>query len=275
MSHDATLYIAKDMTEPETLSVLGGQIVVFSTRCPNKESSNEDAAAVISKNQLNGILAVADGMGGGASGERASKIAVETIKKHVLQEGQHDLGLRPILLNAIEAANEKIVSLGIGAATTLSAIEIQNASIRPYHIGDSSILVVGQRGKIKLQTIAHSPVAMAVEAGVLDNNEAMTHEDRHLVSNILGTAEMRIEIGPTVQLARYDTVLLATDGLFDNLALEEIAEVIRKGPLMKAIENLVSAVSQRMNNPTDSSPSKPDDLTVIAFRQNACSQRGD
>ncbi|MEN8164347.1 MAG: ATP-binding protein, partial [Acidobacteriota bacterium] len=48
--------------------------------------------------------------------------------------------------------------------------EIDGRSIRPYHVGDSQAVVCGQRGKLKLQTMAHAPVAYAVEAGVLDED---------------------------------------------------------------------------------------------------------
>ena len=79
------------------------------------------------------------------------------------------------------------------------------------------ILAIGQKGKIKLQTISHSPVGLAVESGHLDESEAMHHEQRHVVSNVVGDQTMRIEVGAKLMLAPRDTVLLSTDGLFDNL----------------------------------------------------------
>ena len=128
------------------------------------------------------------------------------------------------------------------------------------------ILVVGQRGKIKLQTVSHSPVGYAVEAGVLDEKEALHHEDRHLVSNMLGLADMRIEVGSIVELAPRDTLLLASDGLFDNLHLDEIVDRVRKGPLTQVVQHLASDAAQRMTIPREGQPSKTDDLTFVAFR---------
>ncbi len=49
------------------------------------------------------------------------------------------------------------------------------------------ILFTGHKGKIKLQTISRSPVGYAVHTGLLDETEAMHHEDRHLASNIIGS----------------------------------------------------------------------------------------
>ncbi|NIP97977.1 MAG: serine/threonine protein phosphatase, partial [Akkermansiaceae bacterium] len=125
----------------------------------------------------------------------------------------------------------------------------------------SVILVVGQRGKLKLQTVSHSPVGLAVEAGLLDEDEALHHHERHLILNAVGFAEMRIELGAPLPLARHDTVLLARDGLTDNLTLDEIVAGIRKGPLGEAVAALTSLARQRMLAEQPGSPCKPDDLT--------------
>jgi serine/threonine protein phosphatase PrpC len=95
----------------------------------------------------------------------------------------------------------------------------------------------------------------------------MHHEDRHLVSNVIGSPEMTIEIGPSLRLAPRDTVLLASDGLFDNLYIHEVVERIRKGPLDQAVERLATDSRRRMLEPEPGSPSKPDDLTIVALRR--------
>ena len=118
-----------------------------------------------------------------------------------------------------------------------------------------------------MQTVSHSPVGFAIEYGLLDESEAMHHEERHLVSNVVGSDDMRIELGPPLKLARYDTVLLASDGLLDNLYTDEIVELIRKGPLPKSLASLVKVAQQRMENPIEGVPCKPDDMTVVALRQ--------
>ena len=129
------------------------------------------------------------------------------------------------------------------------------------------ILVVGARGKVKLQTVSHSPVGMAVESGWLDEVEAMHHDERHIVSNVLGSTTMRIEIGPPLMLAPRDTVLLASDGLCDNLCIREIVGLIRKGRLLASTGDLVRAAHERMIDPQPGTPHKPDDLTVITYRR--------
>ncbi len=113
----------------------------------------------------------------------------------------------------------------------------------------------------------HSPTGFAVEAGYLDQREALHHEDRHLVSNFLGTPDMRIDIGAEIRLRPRDTVLVASDGLMDNVHVEEIVERIRCGPLDAAANRLLELANQRMQNTVGEQPSKPDDLSLVLFRK--------
>jgi serine/threonine protein phosphatase PrpC len=145
-------------------------------------------------------------------------------------------------------------------------VEVRASIIRPYHAGDTLILVVGQRGKLKMQSVSHSPVGYGVESGLLDEDEAMYHEERHFVSNFIGAPDMKIEIGPAMKLAAMDTLLIASDGLWDNLHTNEIIDVIRKGSLEGAARILAARCDERMQRGGNGSPSKPDDLTFIVFR---------
>jgi serine/threonine protein phosphatase PrpC len=262
-------FLDRDMVEAEARSMAGGQVVVYSSRCPEKTTPNEDAAALIPLGDAAGVLVVADGMGGGQAGEQASRIATECMVTTIEEGDDDETLLRTAILNGFERANEAILERGVGAATTLAVIEISEQVVRPYHVGDSMILVVGQRGKVKLQTTPHSPVGFAVEAGMLDEKDAIHHEDRHVVSNVIGSSEMKIEIGSPVKLALCDTVLVASDGLFDNLHVPEIVETIRKGKLMKAAGKLIEAARRRMAGSAETKPSKPDDLTFILYRRGA------
>ena len=63
-----------------------------------------------------------------------------------------------------------------------------------------------------------------------------------------------------------DRFLLASDGLWDNLSLDEIVQTVRKGQLTDAGQALADAASGRMARPREGKPSKPDDLTLVAWR---------
>jgi serine/threonine protein phosphatase PrpC len=262
---DARMFVEQDMTSCELADCAGGAVAVQSFRCPGKETPNEDAAALLAVGSRRAILVVADGVGGQPAGRRAAAIAIQSVKA-CLDEQRDDTGLRGIILNAFERANEAVTALGVGAATTLSVVEIDGDIVRSYHAGDSMIIVTGQRGRLKLKTVSHSPTGYAVESGYLDEDEAMHHEDRHLVLNMVGTADMHIEVGPPVRLNRRDTVVLASDGLFDNLLVDEIVDIVRAGPLARAATTLATAARRRMETPEPDHPSKSDDMTFILYR---------
>ena len=260
-------FLDVDMPAPELHAFPGGHVGVFSSRCPDVEGANEDAAAIIPVNDGGGVLVLADGMSGAAAGQQASRLAMAEMEKAVEATDEGEQLLRTAIINGFENANQAVKDLGIGAATTMAAVEIQGNEIRPYHVGDTVIMITGGRGKVKHVSIAHSPIGYAIEAGLLDELEAMYHEDRHIVSNVIGSQEMHIQIGPTMSLAPRDTLLLASDGLFDNLHLTEIIDVLYKGPLLKSLKHLADFSKDRMVNAAEGQPSKPDDMTILTFRQ--------
>lgn len=261
--------IAPLESDPDRASVAigGGEAVLYCRRSPMKETDNEDTAALIPYGPAAAVLAVADGAGGMPAGRRASRTAIETLGESLARSMEQTLLLRTAVLNAIEQANDAVIGLQNGSATTLSVVTVEGRLARSYHIGDSAAVVTGQRGKLKLQTVPHSPVGFAVEAGFLGEREALYHAERNVVSNFLGTPEMRIEVGAELELAPFDTVLVASDGLTDNLHLDEIVERMRAGPLDAALDRLVELASRRMSALRESEPCKPDDLTVILFRK--------
>jgi serine/threonine protein phosphatase PrpC len=78
---------------------------------------------------------------------------------------------------------------------------------------------------------------------------------------------MRIEMGAEIIMRPRDTVLVASDGLTDNLHTHEITAMIRKGPLPAVIDSLTSLAKRRMAVESTHQPSKPDDLSIIVFRK--------
>ena len=149
---DARLFRQTEMAEAESYLLDGGEVSVFSARAPQKETANEDAAALILFSQSAAVLVVADGMGGGRSGEQASAAAVAEVRAAVRRAAAAGDLLRTGILNGFEAANRAVRAMGVGAATTLAVVEVDQQIARPYHVGDSMILITGQRGRIKLQT---------------------------------------------------------------------------------------------------------------------------
>lgn len=259
-----TLFCGQEMTSARRVPLDGYEVLVYSACSPSRVG-NEDAAAVLSFGAEGIVLVVADGVGGQAAGAAASKLAIEMLASSLAAAVGAGARLRSGILDGIEEANKAVNALGVGAGTTLAVAALKKDGVRSYHVGDSMVLLVGQRGKRKLETIAHSPTGYAVEAGLLDADEALLHEDRHYVSNIVGSEEMHIDIGPSVPMSARDTLLLASDGLSDNLSTDEIVKVIRKGSLERAALTLATLAGERMA--AESGPSKPDDLTFVLARK--------
>lgn len=248
-------------------AVGGGNVIAYSSPSPERETENEDAVAVVPYGPQAAVLVVADGAGGLPAGRLASQTAVRTLVAQLETAGQQTLLLRTAILDSIEAANSAVLDLSCGAATTFTVITVEGVIARSYQIGDSGALIVGQRGRMRAQTPVHSPTGQAVEAGFLNEREALDHHERHLVSNFLGTPEMRIDIGAEIKLHPRDTIVVASDGLMDNLFMGEIVERVRKGPLTKAADAIITLARHRMNGAATEQPSKPDDLSVLLFRK--------
>lgn len=257
------------VTQPDHLAaeIGGGSLVAFTAPAPDKTTENEDCVAAIPYGPTAVVLAIADGAGGLPGGRRASQTAIRSLEASLNGAMRETMLLRTAILDGLEAANESVLAVGNGSATTMTIMTIEGLVARSYQVGDSKSMIVGQRGKIRSQTMAHSPTGFAVEAGFLDHRDALHHEDRHIVSNFIGTTDMRIDMSAEVRLQARDTVLLASDGLTDNVHNDEIAELIRKGPLLKALESITSLAARRMSVETIHQPSKPDDLSVILFRK--------
>jgi serine/threonine protein phosphatase PrpC len=267
MNIDAiVLSVAEDVTEVEGAAA-GGTFFAYSATAPDKATGNEDAVALIPVSDDAVVMVIADGAGGLPAGKWASLAVVEALQESLRVVGDDTGQLRTAILNGLESANETVMARSNGSATTATVVSIDGLVARSYQVGDSEAMIVGQRGKVRAQTTAHSPTGFAVEAGLLDQRDALHHEERHLVSNFIGTADMRIEMGSGLMLNPRDTVLLASDGLMDNVHLHEIANLVRKGPIADSARALTSLARRRMTVETAHQPSKPDDLSVILFRK--------
>ena len=258
---------SSDAPEKLEISIGGGVLVAYSCPAPDKETPNEDSVAAIPYGPDAAVLIIADGAGGLPAGRRASRLAVRSLEKSLNEAMSETMLLRTAILDGIDAANQAVLSLASGSATTMTIVTIEGLLARTYQVGDSEALVVGQRGRIKAQTMVHSPTGFAVEAGFLDQRAALHHEERHLVSNFIGDTDMYIDMGIEVKLKPRDTVLLASDGLTDNLHVHEIVDMICKGPLPAATDSISSLARRRMSVESKHQPSKPDDLSVILFRK--------
>lgn len=256
----------KELERAKSYLCGSGTISIFSRSSPNNNNPNEDSVGVIPIGENSAILMVADGVGGHVHGKEASMLVLTEVRKTIARIIKKGASLREGIMSGIEKANELMQKKLAGSASTLAIAEIQDNNLSTYYIGDTEIMTTDSAGNINYQSIAHSPVGYAVEAGILDEEQAIMHDERHLVSNVVGDANMHIDVSTNLVLAADETLLIATDGLFDNLQKSEIIEIIRAGELDGCGQSLVDRATERMFEQKVDGPSKFDDLSFILFR---------
>lgn len=217
-------------------------------------SGNEDSALI------NGVLiAVADGMGGHAGGEVASKVAISTLAQilPLLNNDEMDPeSLEDFLLNAILEVDDEIKLTAeandrlSGMGTTLTAIALYRNKAYVLHTGDSRAYRL--RGKEFTQlTKDHSVVQELIDAGTITEAEAAVHPQRSVLTNVLmGLGNI------TPLLVQYDVkagdkFLLCSDGLTNVISN---AELHKKMTEEDALSNLISLTYER---------GAPDNVTVV------------
>lgn len=267
---DAHLFLDSRLRGPALLPVGGGTAIVFAHPSPRRLAGepNEDAIGVFDLGPDAAVLAVADGVGGHGRGEQAARVALETLTEQLHDVDVEHVDLRESIMTAIEHANARLVARNPSPATTLVVATILRGQLRCYTVGDSELMVIGQRGKLKLRTIPHSPIGYARESGLLDEQSALLHDERHILSNVIGMQSMHVAATSALSLGSRDTVMLGSDGVFDNLYHDEIIELIRAGEPLAVAERLIERLRQRMAGPRPEPeiPCKPDDVAFVLFR---------
>lgn len=268
------VYLDANLSRPECIDTGAFRLGIHSARRPDKEGANEDGALCLGLSDGSLVVAVADGMGGHTAGEQAAATALRAIEEAVREALAQGRGLRAGVVDGIDAAHAAVQALQGDGGTTLVAATIEGDEVRTIHVGDAAAVLMTGQGRIVHATASHSPVGYALEAGLLDEDEAIVHVDRHLVSNAVGLGPMKIELGPVMGWRPRHTLVLGSDGLFDNLRLDEITGFARKGNLRTAATRLAELARDRMDGDGRDAPSKPDDLTFLVVRKSAAGARG-
>lgn len=179
---------------------------------------NEDAFHA-DANEYRGLFIVADGMGGHAAGEVASRMSVETISADLA--GLRDLESAEALEQVAESlrrANHAVYERTVlereklGMGSTASVLLLSDERYIVGHVGDSRIYVL-RDGELRQITHDHSLVQERVDAGLLSPEEARHHPQGNVITRCVGVAA---EIEPDVmdgEVRWGDIFLLASDGL--------------------------------------------------------------
>lgn len=189
-------------------------------------TSNEDSYGVFSP----AVYVVADGLGGHAAGEVASRMVVAAVHD-MANEGQEiDTAS---LQSAILRANQQVLNASVGNASyegmgsTATVLHIdESAGIAYYaHVGDSRLYLLRQ-GIFRQVSRDHSYVEELVARGELSEEEAQHHPRKNLLLRAVGIEERLHVDGDTFPLAAGDRLLLATDGLTNMVNDDELAALL-------------------------------------------------
>ncbi|MFK7823277.1 MAG: PP2C family serine/threonine-protein phosphatase [Oligoflexales bacterium] len=253
------LLFNQDMTGPETVVTDQFTLSYLIRRNPGSKIT-EDSAGLFLFEDGSLVCAVADGIGGHRSGEKASRFAIEALQKN-LQDQNFSLMKR--MTTSFEEANQKVLDLGSGAGSTLVVGSLHASYSRFYHAGDSIGVLLGGRGKVKYETTAHCPYGLGVEAGLItaDDQSSVPEDLRYMVTNYIGRPDLRIEVATQQKLHKMDRIFLYSDGLSDNFRLDEI-------PVSQRPSEICSYIANNARDRMLGSSGKQDDLALVVICQN-------
>ena len=203
------------------------------------------------------LFAVADGMGGAAAGEVASKVAMEVLDESFrrytdeINAGHTVVPVGSLVDKAIRLANRRVYALATsserrrGMGTTLTCLAMLGGRGYLGHVGDSRAFMV--RGGIIYQlTKDHSWVEEQIEKGVLTEEEAQEHEWRNLITRALGTRQQVVPDLADFDVRPGDVYVLSTDGLHGLVEPEEIlAELRGTRDRQHVVEYLLARANER------------------------------
>ena len=104
---EAKVYLERNMVEGRLHRIGLGAAIIHSSRASDKETANEDAAALVPFSNTSGVLAIADGAGGQHDGAQASALAIDELKSAINDAARADKDLREAILNGIERATSR------------------------------------------------------------------------------------------------------------------------------------------------------------------------
>lgn len=216
-----------------------------------------DRETIINKGAL---FAVADGVGGRAKGDIASKLALKIVKE-TYYSSENTAPIPELLKRSFLKAHEHILSTSYkfpecnGMATTCTALIITTSEGYLAHVGDSRCYLY-REGNLICLTEDHTLIAMLLKSGKIKPEEAKTHPKRHILVQALGATN---NLNPQIIKLYYktgDIFLLCSDGLYDVVSEEVIKEIL-KNKDVEAGDMLIEMANKAGG---------PDNITVLLIK---------
>jgi serine/threonine protein phosphatase PrpC len=220
-------------------------------------AGNEDSAMT-----SRSLVAVADGMGGHAAGEVASRLAITTLAKEsevFASDGVHSESADDLFASTLHLIDSTISDYALenpdlaGMGTTLSALFLREGAVVALHIGDSRIYRL--RGNALEQiTTDHTVIQELLDQGAISEEDVATHPQRSVLTQVLMGGGQNHPSLSLYEVKADDRFLLCSDGLTNTLADKEIKAILKGKARGAAVDALIDA--SYING-------APDNVTVI------------
>jgi len=245
-----------------------------------RRDNNEDAFLL---DEEHGLFAVADGMGGHAAGEVASRQALESVRKSILgdwprlrqiaAEGSARTGevLRAAMTAAFRSACAEVFRLGqedlrkSGMGTTCVAALVTTGRVAIGHVGDSRVYL-RRGGEVHQLTEDHSLLAEQVRRGMLSAEEAASAPGKNILLRIIGPQPDTQVDTLIVELQPGDGLLLCSDGVHGELQAMELSKYLGAPDPQAAAARLVEGALEQGGK---------DNATAVVVEVGDASESGD
>jgi PPM family protein phosphatase len=247
------------------------RVELFQNTMQGGRTTNQDRVAYAhSRKTL--LLVVADGMGGHARGEVAAEIAV-TLLTETLRRQKDEPIERPkqFLTESFHAVHQAIGEyarkhrMDEHPRTTCVACLVQEGHAYWAHAGDSRLYLF-RHGRVMKRTKDHSRVQRLVDAGLIREDQALTHPERNRIYSCLGgEQDALVSVAEPIKLVAGDVVLLSSDGFWGTLTIAEIEAAVADEPISSALPKLMSRAAINGG-------ARGDNLSVVAMAWEVASQ---
>jgi protein phosphatase len=213
-----------------------------------------------------GLYVLADGMGGARAGERASRLAVDTVAEMVHSAGRRD---SQVLLSAVEEANRRVLEAAHrdptleGMGTTLVAALDLEEGLSIASVGDSRAYLLDDDG-LRVITEDQTWVNEVGRPLGLDEESLRNHPMRHVLTMAIGASAPLTVNYYTVALRAGSLVLICSDGLHGVVESPQLARILQQGrqggTLEESCRQLIAAAKDAGG---------PDNVTAVLVRKSA------
>ena len=198
---------------------------------------------------LSNLFIVADGMGGHAAGDYASRTAVDVMESFI--ETSFEKNSQTLLVKAVESANSEVFTRANadrqyqGMGTTVVAATFVGRFLQAVNVGDSRIYIQ-RNGSLRQISVDNSLVEDMIRSGGITREQAKNHPDKNIITRAVGVKDyVECDIY-TEELRDGDIIMLCSDGLTNMLDDRDISRMISEAEDLKAaVETLIDSANEQ------------------------------